>query len=116
MGAVIGASVSLAQNWNNTAGTVTDGTYIGFIVLQVCGAVLCCTLVPSIKVVRTDGTRVQKVTHPGLKEDIVGLYTTLVRDPWVFAIFPMFFASNYFYTYQFNSEYSTLGLSWVWRR
>ncbi|EHY51974.1 hypothetical protein HRR83_003464 [Exophiala dermatitidis] len=102
LGAVIGAAVSLGQNWRVKAGHVTDGTYVGFIVLEATGALLCCFLTPSEKIIRADGTKVQKVVHPGLKADIVGLYTTLVRDPWILLLFPMFFASNYFYTYQFN--------------
>ncbi|KAH9995362.1 MFS general substrate transporter [Xylariaceae sp. FL0662B] len=102
LGAVIGAAASLGQNWNVKSGNVTDGTYVGFIVLEAIGALLCYALVPSQKIIRSDGTKVQKVTHPGLKSDIIGLYTTLVTDPWVLLLFPMFFASNYFYTYQFN--------------
>ncbi|KAI5925888.1 MFS general substrate transporter [Camillea tinctor] len=102
LGAVIGAAVSLGQNWSVKAGHVTDGTYVVFIVLEVVGALLCCVLTPSEKIIRSDGTKVQNLIHPGLKSDIVGLYTTLVTDPWVILLFPMFFASNYFYTYQFN--------------
>ncbi|KAI1082718.1 MFS general substrate transporter [Whalleya microplaca] len=94
--------VSLGQNWNVKAGHVTDGTYVGFIVLEVIGALLCCVLIPSEKIIRSDGTMVQKVVHPSLKSDIAGLYKTLVTDPWILLLFPMFFASNYFYTYQFN--------------
>ncbi|KAJ9499751.1 hypothetical protein H2202_004741 [Exophiala xenobiotica] len=102
LGAVIGAAVSLGQNWSVKAGHVTDGTYVGFIVLEAAGALLCCFLTPSNRIIRKDGTKVQKVVHPGLKSDIVGLYKTLVTDPWIVLLFPMFFASNYFYTYQFN--------------
>ncbi|KAK5278040.1 hypothetical protein LTR40_009650, partial [Exophiala xenobiotica] len=102
LGAVIGAAVSLGQNWSVKAGHVTDGTYVGFIVLEAAGALLCCFLTPSNRIIRKDGTKVQKVVHPGLKSDIVGLYKTLVTDPWIVLLFPMFFGSNYFYTYQFN--------------
>ncbi|KAI1619995.1 major facilitator superfamily domain-containing protein [Exophiala viscosa] len=102
LGAVIGAAVSLGENWSVKAGHVTDGTYVAFIVLEATGALLCCFLTPSDKIIRKDGTRVQKIVHPGLKSDIVGLYKTLVTDPWIVLLFPMFFASNYFYTYQFN--------------
>ncbi|KAK5324186.1 hypothetical protein LTR93_004973 [Exophiala xenobiotica] len=102
LGAVIGAAVSLGQNWSVKAGHVTDGTYVGFIVLEAAGALLSCFLTPSNRIIRKDGTKVQKVVHPGLKSDIVGLYKTLVTDPWIVLLFPMFFASNYFYTYQFN--------------
>ncbi|BDD59002.1 hypothetical protein MAP00_004237 [Monascus purpureus] len=102
LGAVIGAAVTIGQNWDNSSGTVTDGTYAAFIVLEALGALLCCLLSPSEKVIRDDGTRVHRVVHPGLKPLIVGLYTTLATDPWILLLFPMFFASNWFYTYQFN--------------
>jgi len=106
LGAVIGAAVSLGENWSVKAGHVTDGTYVAFIVLEATGALLCCFLTPSDKIIRKDGTRVQKIVHPGLKSDIVGLYKTLVTDTWIVLLFPMFFASNYFYTYQFNGNIS----------
>jgi hypothetical protein len=35
-----------------------------------------------------------------------------VTDPWIVLLFPMFFASNYFYTYQFNGK--ELGLDFRW--
>ncbi|KAH8909340.1 MFS general substrate transporter [Coniochaeta sp. PMI_546] len=102
LGAVIGSAVTLAQNWNNKASSVTDGTYAAFIVLETLGAILCLVLVPSDRVVRSDGSRVEKYVHPGIKDEFLGLYRTVVSDPWIILLFPMFFASNYFYTYQFN--------------
>lgn len=104
LGAVIGSAVTLGQNWNNKAGSVTDGTYAAFIVLETLGAVLCLVLVPSERVIRSDGSRVEKYVHPGIREEFTGLYRTVVSDPWIILLFPMFFASNYFYTYQFNGE------------
>ncbi|KAJ9142389.1 MFS general substrate transporter [Pleurostoma richardsiae] len=102
MGAVIGAAVTVGQNWKVKSGPVTDGTYAAFIVLEALGAALCWCLVPSENVVRADGTRVQRYVHPGIMEEFKGLYRTIVGDPWIILLFPMFFASNYFYTYQFN--------------
>ena len=40
LGAVIGSLIPLGQNINSVAGPVTDGTYIGFIVLMATGAIL----------------------------------------------------------------------------
>ncbi|RJE21910.1 DUF895 domain membrane protein [Aspergillus sclerotialis] len=102
LGAVIGAAIPIGQNWDNSSGTVTDGTYAAFIVLEGVGALLACFLVPSDRVLRRDDTRVHQVVHPGFKAHIIGLYTTLRTDPWILLLFPMFFASNWFYTYQFN--------------
>lgn len=104
---MIGAAVSCGLNWSVKAGHVTDGTYAAFIVLETIGALLCCFLVPSTEVVRSDGTRVQKVVHPSVKSDLIGLYITLRDDLWIILLFPMFFASNYFYTYQFNGKFTS---------
>lgn len=40
--------------------------------------------------------------HPSWKSELYGLYETLLSDPYIILLFPMFFASNWFYTYQFN--------------
>lgn len=41
--------------------------------------------------------------QPTWKSELVGLYETLLSDPYIILLFPMFFASNWFYTYQFNA-------------
>lgn len=40
--------------------------------------------------------------NPTWKTEILGLWETLRTDPYILFLFPMFFASNWFYTYQFN--------------
>jgi hypothetical protein len=40
--------------------------------------------------------------HPTWKTEIFGLWETLRSDPYIVLLFPMFFASKWFYTYQFN--------------
>lgn len=40
--------------------------------------------------------------HPTWKSEILGLWETLRTDTYIVLLFPMFFASNWFYTYQFN--------------
>ena len=52
------------------------------------------------KMIRTDGTRVSTARHPSWKTEIVGLWVTLKNDPLILMLFPMFFASNYFYTWR----------------
>ena len=91
------------QNWNSKASSVVnDGTYIGFIVLMVSGAVLAFFLVPPEQIVRKDGTRVAPVRHPSALSEVKGLYQTLISDYYIILLFPMFWASNWFYTYQQN--------------
>ena len=52
------------------------------------------------KMIRSDGTRVVTPRHPSWKSEIYGLYLTLRTDPWIVLLFPMFFASNWFYTWR----------------
>jgi MFS family permease len=103
MGAVIGSLIPLGQNINTTTnGTVSDGTYIGFIVLMVVGAVLATLLCNADKIQREDGSRVIMMKNPTFVSEFKGLIECITTQPWVIALFPMFFASNIFYTYQMN--------------
>jgi len=52
------------------------------------------------KMIRTDGTKVAAPRHPSWKVELYGLWMTLVTDPMVLLLFPMFFASNWFYTWR----------------
>lgn len=102
-GAVIGSLVPLGQNANATGATsVTDGTYVGFIVLMAVGAILALALCNADKVRREDGSKVILMKNPSWKTEFIGLFQTITSSPWVVLLFPMFFASNIFYTYQQN--------------
>ena len=50
--------------------------------------------------IRSDGTRVVTPRHPSWKTEFYGLVITLRTDPWIVLLFPMFFASNWFYTWR----------------
>ncbi|KAI0884912.1 MFS general substrate transporter [Annulohypoxylon maeteangense] len=102
LGAVIGSLIPLGQNVNNTGGTVTDGTYVGFIVLMVVGAAVTFLLVNADKVIRDDGSKVIVMKNPTWQSEFIGLWQCISLSPWVVALFPMFFSSNIFYTYQQN--------------
>jgi hypothetical protein len=52
------------------------------------------------KIIRTDGTRVTTPRQPSWKTEFYGLYVALRLDPLIVLLFPMFFASNWFYTYR----------------
>ncbi|KAH0087414.1 MFS general substrate transporter, partial [Aureobasidium melanogenum] len=75
---------------------------IGFIVLTACGAALAWCLVDAKSVVRNDGSRIILMKNPTWKSELMGLWETIRSDPYIICLFPMFFASNWFYTYQFN--------------
>lgn len=81
---------------------MTDGTYIGFLVLTFLGACAAWTLVDAKHVVRKDGSRIILMKNPTWKTELFGLYETLRSDPYIVLLWPLFFSSNWFTTYQFN--------------
>ncbi|KAG5930520.1 hypothetical protein E4U60_007051 [Claviceps pazoutovae] len=104
MGAVIGSLIPLGENIHvKTNSTVSDGTYIGFIVLMFCGAVLALFLCNAGDIVRKDGSRVILKKNPSWQSELLGLWETLRFEPFIILLFPMFFSSNWFYVYQQNA-------------
>lgn len=103
LGAVIGSIIPLADNIENVGSAANDGTFIAFIVLMICGSGVAFFMLPMSKVWKSDGTRVVAKKHPNWKDELIGLWRTLIQDPRILFLFPMFFASNWFYTYQFNN-------------
>ncbi|KAJ6028522.1 hypothetical protein N7540_004098 [Penicillium herquei] len=104
IGACIGALIPLGQNIHVTdKKNVTDGTYIGFIVLMAFGAVLALFICDADKIVRPDGSRVILMKSPTWKTEFIGLWETISNQPYIILLFPMFWSSNWFYTYQQNS-------------
>ena len=71
-------------------------------ILTFLGALLAWTLVDARNVVRSDGSHVILMKHPSWRSEFLGLVEVLRSDSWIIFLFPMFFASNWFYTYQFN--------------
>lgn len=69
------------------------------------GALIPMLMVEPRNLIRTDGTKLTIPRNPSWKVEILGLYVTLKTDPMVILLFPMFLASNWFYTWQFN-EYN----------
>ncbi|SJL05200.1 related to DUF895 domain membrane protein [Armillaria ostoyae] len=102
LGGVVGASVAAGRNWKSTANTVDNGTYIGFLVLTLIGVLIPMLMANPDKMIRSDGTKVTTPRHPSWKTEIIGLFVTLKTDPMIILLFPMFFASNWFYTWQFS--------------
>ena len=86
-----------------TNSNVSNGTYIGFLILTVIGAALTWTLVDTNSVIRSDGSKVVMMKNPTWKTEVFGLFETIQTDPYIIFLFPMFLSSNWFYTYQFNS-------------
>ncbi|TKY87990.1 hypothetical protein EX895_003086 [Sporisorium graminicola] len=102
MGAVLGSAIELGLTYNSTENTVSNGTYAAFVVLTGLGAGVTALLMDPAKVVRDDGTRVLVPSQTTWAKEFQGLFLLLRSDPWVILLFPMFLASNWFYTWQFN--------------
>ena len=101
MGAVIGSAIAAGLNWASTAGA-TYGTYVAFIVLMFTGCIIAFCLKSSSKIIRHDGTPVEPPMHMTAWQELRGVWDTIVSEPLIITLFPLFFASNWFYTYQFN--------------
>ncbi|KAF9650654.1 MFS general substrate transporter, partial [Thelephora ganbajun] len=105
MGGVVGAAVSLGQNYgSNVSAAWTSLGYLGitFLVLTIVGVLIPIIMAPPNKMVRADGSRVTTPRHPSWKAEFKGLWIAFRTDPYIILLFPMFFASNYFYTWQFS--------------
>ncbi|KIM34051.1 hypothetical protein M408DRAFT_325579 [Serendipita vermifera MAFF 305830] len=108
MGAVIGAATSLGQNINSTSNHVGAGTYIGFLVLTLIGSTLPLFMADPKKMYRVDGTRILIARNPTWKAEFFSIFLALWTDPWIALLLPMFWASNWFYTWQFNNYNAAL--------
>lgn len=102
LGAVLGSAIQLGLTYNSTANNLSNGTYAAFVVLTGLGAFVSAALMNPAKVVRDDGTRVLVPSQTTWSKELKGLFVLLKSDPWVVLLFPMFLASNWFYTWQFN--------------
>jgi hypothetical protein len=82
---------------------ITDGTFYTIIALSLLGTVLAILLSEAKDVVRSDGTKVTLIQAPSWKTEMIGCLSALRQDYYIAFLFPMFFASNFFYPYQFNT-------------
>ncbi|KAI8085754.1 major facilitator superfamily domain-containing protein [Gilbertella persicaria] len=102
LGATVGAAIPLGNNWSNTgANTVKIGTYIGFMCIMAFGAFLSLVLLPPSKVIRANGSPVSLHKFSNWKREIYEILR-MFGDWKMLCLIPLFFGSNWFYTYQFN--------------
>ena len=85
-----------------TVQSLTIKAYIAFMILMFAGAVLAWGLADAGNVRRADGSHVIIMKNPTWRSEIFGMWEVFRSDPYIVLLFPMFIASNYFYTYQFN--------------
>ncbi|KAF8525090.1 MFS general substrate transporter [Hysterangium stoloniferum] len=102
LGGVVGAAVSFGENFRSKTNSVDNGTYIVFVVLSLIGVLIPLMMTDPNKMIRTDGTKVTTPRHPSWKTEFYLLWVALRTDPYIILLFPLFFTSNWFYTWQFN--------------
>jgi hypothetical protein len=73
---------------------------VGILILTILGVIIPLLMADPDKMIRTDGTRVVMTRHPSWKSEFYSLWVAITTDPMVLLLFPMFFASNYFYTWR----------------
>lgn len=105
-GAVIGGLVPLIQNVSSTQSSVGNGTYIGFLALTLVGCCSSLALCKTRRVIRPDGSTIPITKQLSWKKELIGAWNVLVSQPSIILLFPLFFSSNWFYTYQFNVRHN----------
>ncbi|KAF9172207.1 hypothetical protein BGX21_003901 [Mortierella sp. AD011] len=109
-GGVLGNVVPLAIQWNdpindlgaNTGdGGASTNSYIGYMSVMVVGMILSLFLLPSNKVIRRDGSHVIRIKYLSPITELKSVFY-LFRDWRMLCLVPMFFTSNWVYTYQFT--------------
>jgi len=99
-GSFIGAIIALAINIKSGGLTaVSTSTYIAILVIIFFGVASAFLVLPPHHIIREDGTIVTLQAASKPHEEIVGMWRTL-KNWRIIALLPMFFASNYFYSYQ----------------
>ncbi|KAJ5093144.1 hypothetical protein N7456_009005 [Penicillium angulare] len=106
LGATIGSLASFGLNYNSSSGTVTNSTYVAYIVIMLfgwaCSALVCSTDSLSEKY---NGLRISRESTDFSWST---LRTTIIQTSHVIldwknmCLYPMFFNANVFYSYQQN--------------
>jgi hypothetical protein len=66
------------------------------------GSIVALLLCNAKDVIRRDGSKVVLMRHPTFISEVKGLWETITYEPMVILLFPMFWSSNWFVTYQAN--------------
>ncbi|CDK26332.1 unnamed protein product [Kuraishia capsulata CBS 1993] len=110
IGATLGGLITLCQNVHkaDTSGVKTS-TYIAFLVIMLVGCVTSLTLQNPREITRKDGTKIENFRQTTFIREVVDTFK-LVADWKMMMLLPAFFASNFFYSYQFgiNAFYFSL--------
>ncbi|KAF9909902.1 hypothetical protein BX616_011030 [Lobosporangium transversale] len=102
-GGVLGNVIPLGVQWNDEkGGGASTGSYIGYMAVMTFGALISLLLLPASKVIRRDGSHVVRVRYSSPISELKSVLA-LFKDWRMLALIPMFFSSNWIYTYQFTA-------------
>jgi len=102
MGPVLGSTAAIFLNWDNKGTTVSSGTLIAFIIVICIGSSLALLLADPETIVRDDGSKiVLKKAENVIAEALAAL--GVFGDVKMLFLIPAFMASNWFYSWQFNT-------------
>ncbi|KAF9913167.1 hypothetical protein EC991_003627 [Linnemannia zychae] len=102
-GGVIGNIIPLILQWNDEkAKGASTGAYATYMIIMIIGASLTLLLLPTSKVFRKDGSNVARVRYSNPTSELISVFK-LFLDWRMLCLIPMFFTSNWVYTYQFNA-------------
>ncbi|CAN8104143.1 unnamed protein product [Discula destructiva] len=99
MGTIVGSAIALGIQAHSTLPGVSTGVYLAFMIIMLTAIVTSWLLLPPHSVVRADGTVVELEDAISPLQEFRELKKVLA-DWRMWALFPMFFSSNYFYAYQ----------------
>ncbi|KAJ4727974.1 UNC93-like protein 1 [Melia azedarach] len=103
MGGVIGGLIPFILNYHRTqAESVNDATYITFMCFISAGVALSLAILPPSRVVRDDGTRCTNIKYSNVSTEAIEILK-LFRNWKMRLLVPAAWASNFFYSYQFNN-------------
>lgn len=110
IGATIGGLISLLQNLDkHEASGVSTATYIVLLIIMIVGCGISLLLLNPPSVRRSNGSRLENFKQTSFKREVIDTFK-LFLDWKIVMLFPAFFASNFFYSYQFgiNAFYYSL--------
>ncbi|ORX54924.1 MFS general substrate transporter [Hesseltinella vesiculosa] len=113
LGSFLGGIISFGINFNTTETSVTDSTYIAFLILMIVGTCISLIVIPREKMIRSDGSHValakeKNISLKQLMVDVLDGLKLAARTPKMLALIPMFYSSNFFYSYQFDNVNAAL--------
>uniref|UniRef100_A0A0E0KM24 Major facilitator superfamily (MFS) profile domain-containing protein n=1 Tax=Oryza punctata TaxID=4537 RepID=A0A0E0KM24_ORYPU len=104
LGGVLGGLLPFSLNYGRgaDAASVNDATYVAFMAFMLVGAGLTLLVLPPSRIVRDDGSRATRVTYSSVSTE--GWEILKLFSNWrMLLVLPAAWASNFFYTYQFNN-------------